>query len=93
MERFIGIEEARGKLGVLAEEVAGGSEPVILAKRGQALAVLVSRDEYSRLKTAATRLVRAELRDRLLRIRERAQEANLSQEEIDEALADVRGLD
>jgi prevent-host-death family protein len=93
MERFIGIEEARGKLGALAQEVAAGSEPVVLAKRGQALAVLVSREEYSRLKMAATQLVRAELRDRLLRIRERAKETNLSQEEIDEALAEVRGLD
>jgi prevent-host-death family protein len=93
MERFIGIEEARGKLGALAEEVAAGSEPVVLSKRGQALAVLVSREEYSRLKASATRLVRAELRDRLFRIRERAKEANLSQEEIDEALAELRELD
>ncbi|MGH2676157.1 MAG: type II toxin-antitoxin system Phd/YefM family antitoxin [Actinomycetota bacterium] len=93
MERFVGIEEARGKLGALAEEVSAGSEPVILSKRGQALAVLVSRDEYSRLKTAATRLVRAELSERLVRVRERAKQAKLTDADIEEAIAAARSLD
>jgi prevent-host-death family protein len=92
MERIIGVEEARGKLGALAEEVAGGSEPVVLSKRGQGLAVLVSRDEYSRLKTAATRLVRAELQERLQKVRERALEAGLDDEEIREAIQTARTL-
>jgi prevent-host-death family protein len=93
MERFMGVEEARAKLGALAEEISTGSEPVILAKRGQALAVLVSRDEYSRLKTAATRLVRAELQERLLRVREKASQANLTDADIEEAIAAARSLD
>jgi prevent-host-death family protein len=92
MERFIGVEEARGRLGALAQEVAAGSEPIVLAKRGQALAVLVSREEYSRLKMAATRLVRAELQDRLERVGEKAREAGLADEDIREAIAAARSL-
>lgn len=92
MERYLGVETARGQLGRLAEEVAAGGEPVVLAKRGRALAVLVSRDEYARLKLAATRLIRAELGDRLTAIRESVAEAGLSEDAVDEAIRSVRGL-
>jgi prevent-host-death family protein len=92
MERYLGVEEARGRLGALAEEVAAGSEPVILTKRGQALAVIVSRDEYARMKEAATRLVRAELQGRLAQVRESVRKAGLEPAAVDEAIAMARGL-
>ncbi len=92
MERIIGVEEARGRLGSLAEEVSVGSESIVLTKRGQALAVLVSRDEYARLKEASTRLVRAELQGRLAEIRESVRRAGLKPEVVDEAIAMARGL-
>ena len=34
-ERFIGVEQARGQLGRLVDDVAGGSEPISLTKRHQ----------------------------------------------------------
>jgi antitoxin YefM len=92
VERMIGIEEARGRLGVLAGEVAAGGEPVVLTRRGQALAVLVSRDEYSRLKEAATEVVRAELEARLEEVRRSVREAGLAPDAVDEAIAMSRKL-
>jgi prevent-host-death family protein len=92
MERYVGVEEARGRLGILAEEVAGGSEPIVLTKRGQALAVVVSRDEYARMKEAATRLVRAELEGRLAEVRKEIRRAGLEATAVDEAIAAARGL-
>lgn len=92
MERFLGVEEARGRLGQLAEEVAAGGEPIILSKRGRALAVIMSRDEYSKLKRAATEQVRAELLARLAEIRKKIQQAGLEPEAVDEAISTSRKL-
>jgi prevent-host-death family protein len=90
MERFLGVEEARGKLGQLVQEVAAGAEPVVFAKRGQALAVLISRDEYARLKQAGTQVARAELQSRLSKARRKVREAGLDASVIDEAIAAAR---
>lgn len=92
MERQVGVEQARGRLGALAEEVAAGGDPVVLTKRGQTLAVLLSREEYSRLKEAATRLAKAELEAQLGRVRRSIAEAGLSEEAVDEAIAMSRNL-
>ena len=54
LERTIGLDKARGKLGQLAEEVRAANAPVVLMRRGEPLAVLVSPAEYERL-TAADR--------------------------------------
>jgi prevent-host-death family protein len=89
---MIGIEEARGHLGILAGEVAAGGEPVVLTRRGQALAVLVGRDEYARLKEAATDVVRAELEARLEEVRRSVREAGLAPDAVDEAIAMSRKL-
>lgn len=92
MERLLGIEEARGRLGDVVHEVATGGDPVILTKRGRALAVLVSRDEYARLKGTATAASRAELDDRLAEVRKKIEEAGLGPEVVDEAIAAARRL-
>ncbi|MCA1847164.1 MAG: type II toxin-antitoxin system prevent-host-death family antitoxin [Actinobacteria bacterium] len=92
-DRMVGLEEARGKLGQLLEEVTRTGEPVILAKRGQTFGVLLSRDEYSRLKLAATRLAREELASRLAAARRRVEEAGLDPSEVDAAIAAARRLD
>ena len=90
MERMMGVEQARARLGQPAEEVGAGGEPVIFTKRGEALAVLVSRDEYARLKELATRLSRAELEERLAAVRKRVKQAGLEPEVVDEAIKAVR---
>lgn len=89
MERFIGVEEARASLGRLAEQVAEGDE-VWLTKRGRPLAVLLGREEFDRLRAAATRAERAELAERLAEARRRVTEAGLDPRIIDDALAVAR---
>jgi len=88
----MGVEEARPKLGQLVEEVARGGEPIVLAKRGQALGVLISRDEYARLRLAASKLARAELEDRLRKTRKEIKRAGLDTSAVDEAIAQARDL-
>lgn len=90
--RVLGVEEARPKLGQLVEEIAKGGEPVVLAKRGQALGVLVSRDEYARLQLAAGKLARAELEERLSTARREIERAGLDPSVVDEAIAKAREL-
>ena len=92
MERWIGVEQARARLGSLVAEVAGGADPVVLTRRGQSMAVIVSREEYSRLKEAASRLARDELRSRLTEIRKAVADAGASPELVDEALEAVREM-
>lgn len=92
MERFFGVEEARGVLGKLAEDVAEAQEPVWLTKRGQPLAVLVSCEEYTRLRQDATRADRAELAGLLEQSRQRAAEAGVDTDTVDEAIAAARRL-
>jgi prevent-host-death family protein len=92
MERFVGVEDARSSLGRLVEEVAAGGDVVALTKRGKALAVLVSRDEYAQMKLAASERARAELNDALGGVREAVRQAGLGVEVIDEAIAAARQL-
>ena len=92
MERSLGIEEARARLGQLAADVSSGGEPIVLTKRGQSLAVMISRDEYSRLKESASRLIRQELEGRLVEVRRRVEEAGLQPDAVDEAIAAARRL-
>lgn len=92
MERTIGVEAARGKLGELAAEVAGGGDPVILSRRGRADAVLVSRVEYLRFKEARSRAAREELEALLPRIREQVERSGLDPVHVLHALEAVRRL-
>jgi prevent-host-death family protein len=92
MERFLGVDDARGSLGRLVEEVSTGGDVVALTKRGKALAVLMSRDEYVRLKLVATERVRAELGEALGSARRAVRDAGLDVAVIDEAIAAARQL-
>lgn len=92
MERFVGVEDARGSLGRLVEEVAAGDNVVALTKRGKALAVLVSREEYLQMKLVATERARTELAESLSSARRVVSEAGLDVTVIDEAVAAARRL-
>lgn len=52
-ERYMGVEEARAKLGLIAAAVARGGGPVIITKRGRPLAVLLSLERYEQMKRDA----------------------------------------
>lgn len=92
VERFLGVEDARGSLGRLVEEVAGGSDVIALTKRGKALAMLVSREEYVQMKLAATERARMELSEALGSARDAVREAGLDAGVVDEAIAAARRL-
>lgn len=49
-ERYLGIESARGRLGRIATAISRGAVPVILTKRGNPVAVIISIDLYDRVK-------------------------------------------
>jgi len=92
VERFVGVDDARRSLGRLVEEVATSGDVVSLTKRGKALAVLVSREEYLELKHAATERARAELAQAPAQARSTVSEAGLDVGVIDEAIAAARQL-
>jgi prevent-host-death family protein len=82
-----GVEEARGRLGDLVDQVARKGATVILTKRGEQRAVLISQVEFERLKAAASRSAREELRERLAVIREQVTAAKLDPSVVDAAVA------
>jgi prevent-host-death family protein len=92
MERSVGVEEARARLGRLADEVAEADEPVVLTRRGRAIAVLISAAEYDRLVSAWRQLAREELQSRLHDVRQSVEAAGLDVSAVDEAITAVRAL-
>jgi len=93
MERTIGIDKARAKLGQLVEEVAAADVPVMLTRRGQALAVLISAEEYERLLSERRCRARQELTDRLAVVRASVADAGLDVSVVDQAIAVARAVD
>lgn len=89
-ERFVGVEQARGQLGRLVEEIAQGADPIALTKRGQPLAVLVNRDEWEALRELVRADARDELRRRLEQVRRRIGSAGLDPSTVDEAIEAAR---
>lgn len=89
-ERFIGVEQARGQLGRLVDDVAGGAEAILLTKRGRPVAVLVNRDEWEALRQLVRADARDELRTRLTQIREHVAELGLDPATVDEAIEAAR---
>lgn len=86
MERLIGVEEARGRLGQLVESVADGGDEVHLTKGGRPLAVLIGQDTYARLRTAAAR---AELAGRVADARQRVAQGGVDPAVLDDALVSI----
>ena len=93
MERTIGVDKARSKLGQLAEEVGADDEAIVLTRRGQAVAVLVSPAEYDRLTETRRRTAQEELRARLAEVRQRVADAGLDVSVVDEAITAARATE
>jgi prevent-host-death family protein len=91
LERIIGIEEARGRLGELAGSVGDG-EPVVLAKRGRACAVLVDCEEYLAFKEASARAARRELTELLPKIHAQLEHVGVDRRLVRQAIDAVRRL-
>lgn len=93
MERTIGVDKARAKLGRLAEEVAAEEVSVVLTRRGQALAVLVSPTEYERILDERRRRARRQLSDRLAAVRQSVCDAGLDVSVVDQAIDAARAVE
>lgn len=89
-ERFVGVEQARGQLGRLVDDVAGGAEAISLTKRGRPVAVLVNREEWEALRGMMRAEARDELRRRLAEVRQRVTDADLDPATVDEAIEAAR---
>ncbi len=90
MERTIGVDKARAKLGQLAEEVAAADVSVVLTRRGQPLAVLVSPAEYEQLLSERRGRARRELSERLAAVRQSVSDAGLDVSVVDHAIDAAR---
>jgi antitoxin YefM len=93
MERTIGVDKARAKLGEIADEIAADDEAVVLTRRGQAVAVLVSPSEYDSLVESRRRLAREDLQARLTEVRKNVAAAGLDVSVVDEAIAAARSAE
>lgn len=93
MERTIGVDKARTRLSQLAEEVAAEDEAVVLTRRGEALAVLVSPAEYDRFTETRRRIAQDELRARLAQVRQSVVDAGLDVSVVDDAITAARAVE
>lgn len=93
MERSVGVEEARARLGQLADTVARDREPIVVTRRGRAVAVLLSTAEYEQLLQSRRQLAQLELQARLARIRNQVAAAGIDVSVVDEAIAAARELE
>lgn len=90
MERTIGVDKARTRLGQIADEIAADEEAVVLTRRGQAVAVLISPSEYDALIELRRKMAREELQSRLVKVREKVASAGLDVSVVDEAIEAAR---
>jgi antitoxin YefM len=90
MERTIGVDKARARLGQLADEIVAEDEAVVLTRRGQAVAVLISPAEYEALLELRRTLARDELQARLAEVRASVASAGLDVSVVDEAIEAAR---
>ncbi|HEV2974526.1 MAG TPA: type II toxin-antitoxin system Phd/YefM family antitoxin [Solirubrobacteraceae bacterium] len=90
MERTIGVDKARSRLGQLADEIVAEDEAVVLTRRGQAVAVLISPAEYEALLELRRTLAREELQARLAEVRASVASAGLDVSVVDEAIEAAR---
>jgi prevent-host-death family protein len=93
MERTIGVDKARAKLGQLAEEVATDDEAVVLTRRGEAVAVLISPSAYDSLVESRRRQAREDLQARLVEVRKSVAAAGLDVSVVDEAITAARSAE
>jgi antitoxin YefM len=90
---MIGVDKARAKLGQIADEIAADDEAVVLTRRGQAVAVLVSPSEYDRLVETKREVAQEKLRARLAEVRRKVADAGLDVSVVDEAITAARAAE
>jgi prevent-host-death family protein len=92
MQQSIGVEEARSRLGQLADEAEEAGEAIAITRHGRPIAVLIAPSEYSDLLESRRELARQRLQRQLAEIRARVSDAGLDAAVVDEAMASARAL-
>ncbi|MDP2959090.1 MAG: type II toxin-antitoxin system prevent-host-death family antitoxin [Longimicrobiales bacterium] len=87
--RYVPVEEARKKLGALLREAQAG-ETVLLGRRGTDQAVLLSAEEYERLRRVEEDAARARLEAALTAIAADVRRARLAPRVVEEAVRAAR---
>ncbi|HEY8200092.1 MAG TPA: type II toxin-antitoxin system Phd/YefM family antitoxin [Actinomycetota bacterium] len=87
--RYVPVEEARKQLGKLIREAAAG-RPVTIGRHGTEQAVLLSGDEYERLRRAEEEASKARFMEAIEDIHRAVQEAGLTPDVVREAIAWAR---
>lgn len=90
LERVMGVDEVRPKLGAILEEVSKCGGAVVITSRSRPRGVLVSYQQYLSLRNMAERAKRALVREMLEAVRGRAEEAGLSEEDVAQEIRAVR---
>jgi prevent-host-death family protein len=87
--RYLPVEEARKKLGKLVADASSG-EPVLIGRRGTEQAVLLSQEEYDRLRRMEEQAALARLKEALQAIRAEVRKEKLPRTVVDEAIRRAR---
>lgn len=90
MERIIALEQARRVLGKLLHEVATLGKPIIITKKANEKAVLITYEEYTRFKAAEAADAERRFLEALGRIHADMAQDGLAPEVIEEAIREVR---
>ncbi len=90
MERVIGLEQARRMLGRLIREVVENREAVVIARKAREKAILLSWEEYARLRSAEAAQAERRFQEALARIHSDVAAEGLPRSVVEEALREVR---
>jgi prevent-host-death family protein len=89
MERIVGIDKIRPKLGEYLEKAEKG-EVLIVSSRSEPKGVIIGYSAYNELKSLARRAKQLEVAQILDKFRDRAEKAGLSESEIQKEIEEVR---
>ncbi len=87
--RYVPVEEARKRLGKLVREASSG-EPVIIGRRGADQVILLSQEEYERLRRVEEKAAQLRFRETLEAIGATVADQKLPRKIVDEAVRAAR---
>lgn len=87
--RYVPVEQARKRLGSLVRDVASG-EPIVIGRRGTEQAILISWEEYGRLRRVEQEAAQARFAAALEAIAAEVRRERLPQRIVEEAVRAVR---
>ncbi len=87
--RYVPVEEARKRLGKLVREASSG-EPVIIGRRGADQVILLSQEEYERLRRVEEKAAQVRFREALEAISAAVRDHKLPRKTVDEAVRAAR---